>query len=592
MLANKATVRSWRLLAITAALGWGLLEQVSCQSFAQAPANPPLSYHAITDRIPRPHPPLPQLGAAGSSFVDPTFGTRLIRVTDPDVISTFAGSSYVTLVNGNNTEWNKDSTKFVVLLLNGYSAIYQFDPATFRTKLLMDEKNPGQYFYPRGFQMFSFSDPNVYYTEADGDSHVLGAYSFATGQTTTIVDWDTLIPKTGLPPVYYTGGVSADITGTVFSTAIGGQQQTSPYIVVYNSSSRRSAVLNLKDSQVQMFGATAFSPISYQIGYGAHASFLDRSGRYVYITRGSPISANANPNLAQDIVWDTQTGIVSPMGPRSCGHNSVGYAAIVNQCGTQAGIDSNGWWVRKLNGLNNPTEVGLPEVGPPYRWTTDGHPSWNNARPGINAPFAQELFVNEDQNAPFPTRAWDGEIIAVPTDGSSVIWRFAHVHSMLNGNFYDQPRANISQDGRYVLFTSNWENTLGTDPYGGHRLDVFLVELDQKYPGAPVADTVPPSKPVFASVNPNATVGGIVDFTAAATDNVGVAAMNYRFGVDLQGPEITTPPFTFKLDTTRMKNGQHVIQAIARDAQYNVSVSDPLVFYVDNFRRMKKESGQ
>jgi uncharacterized protein (TIGR03437 family) len=368
----------------------------------------------------------------------------------------------------------------------------------------------------------------------------------------------------------------------VFSVAIGGQQQTHPYIAVYNSTTGQSAVLDLKNSQVRMFGSSSFTPISYQLGYGVHASFLDRSGRYVYITRGDVISSNANPNIAQDMVWDTQTGQVGPLGPSSCGHNAVGYGAMVNQCGTQAGNDSDGWWLRQFSDVSHPIEVALPEVSPPSRWTTDGHPSWNNARPGVNVPFAQELYVIDSQNPYFPTRAWDGEIIAVPTDGSSTIWRFAHVRSILNGNFYDQPRANISQDGRYVLFTSNWENTLGLDVSGNHRLDVFLVELDQKYPASPVADTVPPSKPVFLHVTSNATVGGVVDLTAAATDNVGVAAMNYRMGTNLQGPEITTAPYTFQLDTTKLANGQYTIQAIARDAQYNVSVSDPVVFYVNN----------
>src|SRR5690242_12148723 len=125
---------------------------------AQGATTPPLSYRAVTDRIPRPRPALPQLGAAGSTFVDPTFGARLIRVTDPNVGPGFAPMSYVTMASGNNTTWNADSTKFIVFLLNGYSAIYQFDPSAFTTTLMMDSNKPGQFFYPRGFQMFSFAD--------------------------------------------------------------------------------------------------------------------------------------------------------------------------------------------------------------------------------------------------------------------------------------------------------------------------------------------------------------------------------------------------------------------------------------------------
>jgi hypothetical protein len=73
-------------------------------------------------------------------------------------------------------------------------------------------------------------------------------------------------------------------------------------------------------------------------------------------------------------------------------------------------------------------------------------------------------------------RAWDGEIICIETDGlASTVWRFAHHRSQMT-SFGDQPRANVSQDGRFVLFTSNWEQTLGRGP-DGPRHDAFIVEL-------------------------------------------------------------------------------------------------------------------
>jgi hypothetical protein len=72
-------------------------------------------------------------------------------------------------------------------------------------------------------------------------------------------------------------------------------------------------------------------------------------------------------------------------------------------------------------------------------------------------------------------RAWDGEIICAAMDGSSNVWRFAHHRSRI-ASFWDQPRANVSQDGRFVLFTSNWEQTLGV-----RRQDAFIVELDRRH---------------------------------------------------------------------------------------------------------------
>lgn len=59
------------------------------------------------------------------------------------------------------------------------------------------------------------------------------------------------------------------------------------------------------------------------------------------------------------------------------------------------------------------------------------------------------------------------EIVQVSTDGSKKIRRLAH-HRSVFGDYYDSPRANISRDGRFVAFTSNWQ--------GGGR-EVFVLRL-------------------------------------------------------------------------------------------------------------------
>jgi hypothetical protein len=77
-----------------------------------------------------------------------------------------------------------------------------------------------------------------------------------------------------------------------------------------------------------------------------------------------------------------------------------------------------------------------------------------------------------------PWRAYDDEIIAVATDGSSRVWRFGHHYSIFDGSdYWDAPRGSVSQDGRWYVFTSNWGRKLGTAPDGRPRQDVFLVEL-------------------------------------------------------------------------------------------------------------------
>ena len=62
---------------------------------------------------------------------------------------------------------------------------------------------------------------------------------------------------------------------------------------------------------------------------------------------------------------------------------------------------------------------------------------------------------------------FDNEIFQVATDGSGQVRRICHHRSVVN-DYFDAPFANISKDGRFVAFSSNWGNANG-------RRDVFVV---------------------------------------------------------------------------------------------------------------------
>ena len=86
-----------------------------------------------------------------------------------------------------------------------------------------------------------------------------------------------------------------------------------------------------------------------------------------------------------------------------------------------------------------------------------------------------------------PKCVWENEVLAVATDGSGQVWRFAHHRSTVprrglaasaeKYNLWDSPRGTASPDGRFYMFTSNWEETLGQDRNGRFRQDVFIVKL-------------------------------------------------------------------------------------------------------------------
>jgi hypothetical protein len=305
-----------------------------------------------------------------------------------------------------------------------------------------------------------------------------------------------------------------------------------------------------------------------------HGIQIDKSGRYVTISYSDAIDSN--------IYVDLQTGVW--INDPFC-HRVTGFGNVVANCGNQAGNDADGFYIANLSNPGQHTFLAQNPNGP-TRWNTDAHPSWNNARPSLAVPFLADMRMTG--SSIFPTRSWDDELIAVATDGSNKVWRFAHMHAVQTGFYYTVPFAHVSPDGRYALISSNWGETLGyaTDFQGSYngtptdqkRVDVFLVDLDQKYPAAAV-DSTPPSTPVFLGVPNGATVSGIINLTVASSDNAGVAAMRYAVDGAWQG-EITGAPFTFFLDTSTLTTGYHTARAYARDAQNNVTLSNVLGFVV------------
>jgi hypothetical protein len=97
----------------------------------------------------------------------------------------------------------------------------------------------------------------------------------------------------------------------------------------------------------------------------------------------------------------------------------------------------------------------------------------------------------------------------------------------------------------------------------------------------PAPDTTPPSVSISAPAA-QATVSGSVNLTASASDNVGVAGVQFVLdGVNL-GAEDTTAPYTTTWDTTTVGDGSHTISAIARDAAGNVATATPITVTVNN----------
>jgi lysophospholipase L1-like esterase len=86
------------------------------------------------------------------------------------------------------------------------------------------------------------------------------------------------------------------------------------------------------------------------------------------------------------------------------------------------------------------------------------------------------------------------------------------------------------------------------------------------------ADTVPPTVAI-ATPEPNAIVSGSINFAADAKDDLGVVGVSFWVDLKLIASEDTTAPYSVTLDTATLRNGLHILTAIARDAANRIAVS-------------------
>ncbi len=153
------------------------------------------------------------------------------------------------------------------------------------------------------------------------------------------------------------------------------------------------------------------------------------------------------------------------------------------------------------------------------------------------------------------------ELLQVKLDGSQTV-RLAHSRST-NAGYDHYPRAAVSGDGRYVLFDSDMQGTV---------VDVYLLHNP---------DIVPPTVSITAPAS-GATVAGTITVSANATDNVGVAGVQFKLDGANLGPVLTVAPYSTSWNTTTAVNGGHTLTAVAWDAAGNVATSAGVVVIVNN----------
>lgn len=94
-------------------------------------------------------------------------------------------------------------------------------------------------------------------------------------------------------------------------------------------------------------------------------------------------------------------------------------------------------------------------------------------------------------------------------------------------------------------------------------------------------DTTPPAVSITAPAS-GSTVSGTITVSATASDNVGVAGVQFKLDGNNLGAEDTSSPYSASFNTTIASNGNHSLTAVARDAAGNRTTSAAVTVNVNN----------
>ena len=117
----------------------------------------------------------------------------------------------------------------------------------------------------------------------------------------------------------------------------------------------------------------------------------------------------------------------------------------------------------------------------------------------------------------------------------------------------------------------------GLDKVGTLSMDAFSLMAST----SAVSDT---TAPVVTVTVPTALqiVSGTTTLSATASDNVGVAGVTFLIDGLVTGVEKTTDPYSIAVNTLTLTNGNHTVQARARDAVGNSATSSAVTMNVQN----------
>ena len=356
-------------------------------------ATAPSTYSAYTGTDTKAIPPAPALGPANSVINDPTFGSPILRVTDP---STQGGESFISTDAGFHRTWNADSTAIKLTGPRGDGYWLEFNPSTF--KVGDGSSHPVMHPLPFGATWeWSTVDPDVIYFPTGS---LIGKYNKSTGSTTYLGG-----PPNGDPVTYMAVVIGLDYW--VCAAAGSGSQNAYTEIFCINPSSPSSTkfidvynkTINGVPQNDPNWPTSAPGQVIgvHDISGGTGASWLE----VTFHQQSWGGDGGAVFNLATN-TWS----LVTNADPYWSGHVSMGNGKYLNSSGSVNGRDSRGVVERDPGDLMNSGKFLFLSQPPDTlnNWCDADHSSWLNSVGNPNAP----ILISRYTAASSCSFAWTG----------------------------------------------------------------------------------------------------------------------------------------------------------------------------------------
>jgi hypothetical protein len=449
--------------------------------------------------------PTPNVGGltgAGNTVTPADFGNQIIRITDANTDSTHPNQSYQAGIASSSDEnnWNTNSTFFISDSPSTCCYVYAWNASTLTASRICAANFPTRGGYVTDIDnvkaaFWSRSNPNFLYGYADVALKKIDV-STCPPTVTTIKDFrSATCLGAGYPSNPRTNGEAVDFTDTNFAESFGPQNSTGD-VAVYRVGSGCTH-LNINTGVVNGDWGSSGS-IDESVTAGIHNAKMSLLGDWVVMAVHVCVGVPCNGQSLNIIFWQIGTLHVRVATEGGSGGDPN---FILGHWTDGAGLWENSD-KGNCNSYNETTRaydtpstitILIPSGNcPPQSMPgpLDQHQSWNNDDSGNHSPiFATN--IDNGCNGCTMTYAWQNEITAIAPSASSAagtVYRLFHHYNtnLSNRSAPSMAATTVSQDGRFVLFVSDWQGTLGseggstsctvggTNDGTGCRADVFV----------------------------------------------------------------------------------------------------------------------